>query len=153
MAGDADVTPGASHGLLQRRMGLLEGIALVQVIPMSTSAAFRSTYRHGRFTINPMPASTAITITRSSHLAIGVLISLGFLAGCASPNLYKGLALPTCSGPNSAAGFGSGACRSGAEYDTVRKKLRHIEESKPADEPSDLEEIVPLDPRYQTESP
>lgn len=52
------------------------------------------------------------------------LIALGLLSGCASSNLYWGPALATCSGPGSAAKFASKACRSGAEYDTARKKTK-----------------------------
>jgi hypothetical protein len=52
------------------------------------------------------------------------LIALCVLSGCASSNLYLGPALPTCSGSDSAARFASGACRSGAEYDTARKKAK-----------------------------
>jgi len=51
-------------------------------------------------------------------------IALSALSGCASSNLYWGPALSTCSGSGSAARFASGACRSGAEYDTARKKTK-----------------------------
>jgi len=53
-----------------------------------------------------------------------LLIAVSVLSGCASSNLYMGPALPTCSGPGSAARFATGACRTGAEYDIARKKAK-----------------------------
>lgn len=85
--------------------------------------------------------------TRILSLAV-----LSLLAGCTSPNMYKGLALPTCSGPGSAAEFGSGVCRSGAAYDTARKKVRHTERASSIEEDPELKEIVPLDPQYNETS-
>lgn len=52
------------------------------------------------------------------------LFALGLLTGCASSNLYWGPGLSSCSGFGSAAKFGSGACRNGAEYDIERKKAK-----------------------------
>ena len=52
------------------------------------------------------------------------LFALTIFAGCASKTLYWGPALSTCSGPDSAANFAKGACRSGAEYDIARKKTK-----------------------------
>jgi hypothetical protein len=57
------------------------------------------------------------------------LVALSILSGCAS-NLYWGPALATCSGSDSAARFASKSCRSGAEYDTARKKtMRSLAEA------------------------
>jgi hypothetical protein len=56
---------------------------------------------------------------------LAMLIALGALSACTSANLYRGPALSSCSGPGAAAQFASGACRTGAEYDTARKKTMH----------------------------
>lgn len=50
-------------------------------------------------------------------------VALSLLTGCASSNLYWGPALLTY-GSGDAETFASGGSRSGAEYDTARKKLK-----------------------------
>jgi hypothetical protein len=99
--------------------------------------------------------STVLALQQIGSMTIctGFLLALIVLAGCASPNVYKGLVLGTCGDSGSAAEFGSGACRSGAEYDTARKKVRNSTVSTAAEEDRELEEIVPLDPRYKAEAP
>jgi hypothetical protein len=91
--------------------------------------------------------------TCSTTTRILSAVTICLLSGCASPNVYKGLAGSTCSGPGSAAGFGSGACRSGAEYDTARKKVRNSQESTAADKDDELEEVIPLDASYKRKTP
>src|SRR5688572_31637004 len=79
--------------------------------------------------------------TRSMKTHILSLVLLSALSGCAYKNVYMGPVLPasTCSGADSAAKFGSGVCRSGAEYDTARKKVRQSSESSTNDEADELE--------------
>jgi hypothetical protein len=86
---------------------------------------------------------------------ISFLVLLSVLSGCVYKNVYMGPVFPTsaCSGSGSAAKFGSGECKSGAEYDTARKKVDHSGESGTDGDAEALEEIVPLDPRYKAGTP
>jgi hypothetical protein len=79
------------------------------------------------------------------------LAAVSLLSGCAS-NMYWGPALITY-GSGDAETFASGNSRNAAEYDTERKKVRARDAAtRDLDEESQLEEIVPLDPRYRAES-
>jgi hypothetical protein len=72
---------------------------------------------------------------RSLSTAFLPLVVLGILSGCASGNFYWGPPLSKCSASGSAAKFGSGACRSGAENYVAWKKSRHMADAslEPAD--------------------
>jgi len=68
------------------------------------------------------------------------LAAVGFLAGCASSNVYWGPALITY-GSGSADTFASGGSRSGAEYDTARKKHKRSHDQVSADKDNEVDEI------------
>jgi hypothetical protein len=58
------------------------------------------------------------------------LVALGILSGCVSGRFYWGPSLSKCSGQGSAAQFGSGACRNGAEnYVAWKKSKRPVSEA------------------------
>jgi hypothetical protein len=63
--------------------------------------------------------------SRSWVIRLLPLVALGVLSGCVSGRFYWGPSLSKCSGQGSAAQFGSGACRNGAENYVAWKKSKH----------------------------
>lgn len=68
---------------------------------------------------------------RALAIRLAPLIALGMLSGCASGRFYWGPSLSNCSGPGSAAQFGSGACRNSAEtYVAWKKSQQYLAETQ-----------------------
>lgn len=69
-----------------------------------------------------MGIHTRRTNLRSLPILLLSLIALGALSGCVTGRFYWGPSVSGCSGSGSAAKFGSGACRNGAENYVAWKK-------------------------------
>jgi hypothetical protein len=65
------------------------------------------------------------SMLRSLAFGLLALIALGTLSACVSGSFYWGPSTASCHGSASAARFGSGACRNGAENYVAWKKSRH----------------------------